>query len=79
MMSGPTARRSDGADELAVDGVGKGEGRGGCTDGEDAGLQAGVEEGLYGVVGDGEALRLDEGAGLGGDVVELGLEAGRHL
>ncbi len=79
-----------GVDEAGVSGgsVGKGgcggvwkvEGGGVGSDGEDAVFDAGEEEGLDGVVGDGETAGLDEGAGLGGDVVELGLEVGgvRH-
>ena len=70
-----------GTDELAVDGVGKREGRGRRTDGQDAVFDAGGEEFVHGGIGDGEAIGLDERAGLGGDVVELGLEIGevRHL
>ncbi len=39
------------------------------------------EEGLHGFIRDGQTAGLDQGAGLGGDVVELGLEVGRvrHL
>jgi len=70
-----------GFDELATDGVGKLEGRGGGADGEDVVFDAGGEEVADGAVGDGEALGLDESAGLGGDVVEFGLEISgvRHL
>ncbi len=76
---GADGKEVGGVDELAVDGVGKVEGGGGGADGEDAGLDVGGEEVLDGVVCDGEALGLDESAGLGGDVIELGLKAGRHL
>ena len=53
----------------------------GGADGEDAVFDAGGEEVVDGGVGDGEAVGLDEGARLGGDVVEFGLEVGgvRHL
>ena len=57
--------------------VGKIEGWGSGADGEDLLFDPGEEEGLDGVVGDGETAGLDEGARLGGDVVELGLEVGR--
>ena len=64
-------------------GRGVGEVKGGCGGayGKDAIFDAGEEEGLYGFVGDGETAGLDQGAGLGGDVVEFGLEVGgvRHL
>ena len=62
-------------------GVGEIEGGGGGADGEDAVFDTGEEEGLNGFVGDGETAGLDQGAGLRGDVVELGLEVGgvRHL
>lgn len=70
-----------GFDELATDGVREFEGRGGRADGEDVVFDAGGEEVANGAVGDGEALGLDESAGLGGDVVEFGLEISgvRHL
>lgn len=70
-----------GTDELAIDGVGKREGRGRRTDGQDTVFDARGEEFVHGGIGDGEAVRLDERAGLCGDVVELGLEIGevRHL
>ena len=78
-----------GVDELAVErdggveggggGVGEIEGRSGGADGEDAVLDAGGEEVVNGGVGDGETVRLDERAGLRGDVVEPGLEIGRVL
>jgi len=61
-------------------GVGEIEGGGGGADGENAVFDAGEEEVVDRVVGDGEAAGLDEGAGAGGDVVEPGLEVGgvRH-
>ena len=75
-----------GVDELAVEryggvesgggGVGEIEGRSGGPDGEDAVFDAGDEEVMNGGIGDGEAVGLDERAGLGGDVVEPGLEIG---
>jgi len=62
-------------------GIGEIEGGGGGAEGEDAVFDAGEEEVVDGVVGDGEAGGLDEGAGPGGDVVEPGLEVRgvRHL
>ena len=68
------AEEVGGVDELAVNGVGQSEGGGGGADREDMVFDAGGEEIADGSVGDGEALGLNEGAGLGGDVVELGLE-----
>jgi len=61
-------------------GVGEIEGGGGGADGEDAVFDAGEEEVLHRVVGDGETAGLNQGAGPGGDVVEPGLEVGcvRH-
>jgi hypothetical protein len=76
---GADGEQVGGADELAVDGVGKREGRGRGADGEDAVFDAGGEQFVDGCVGDGETLGLDESAGLRGDAVELGLEIGvRH-
>ncbi len=77
---GADAEEIGGADEFAADGVGEREGGGRGSDGEDAVFDAGGEELVDGVVGDGEAVGLDEGASLGGDVVEPGLEIGgvRH-
>jgi hypothetical protein len=48
----------------------------GCAgaDGEDAVFTSGAEELFDGALADGEALGLDQGAGLGGDLVELVLE-----
>ncbi len=66
------------ADEFAGGGVRQGEAGGGGADGQDAVFDAGGEEVVDGVVGNGEPLGLHERAGLGGDVVELGLER-RHL
>jgi len=70
-----------GVGERGGRGVGEIEAGSGGADGEDAVFDAGEEEGLDGFIGDGEAAGLDQGAGLGGDVVELGLEVGgmRHL
>ena len=69
-----------GVGERGGGGVGEIEGGGGGSDGEDAVFDAGEEEGLHGFIGDGKTTGLDERAGLGGDVVELGLEVGgvRH-
>ena len=73
--------RRGGVAEGGGRGVGEIEAGGGGADGEDAVFDAGGEEVLHGGVGDGEAAGLDQGAGLSGDVVELGLEVGgvRHL
>jgi len=85
------AEEVGGVDQLGVGGGGVGERRGrgvgeveggsGGADGEDAIFDAGEEESLHGVICDGETAGLDQGAGLGGDVVELGLEVRRmrHL
>ena len=61
-------------------GVGQIEGWGGSADGKDMVFDAGEEEGLHGLIGDGQAAGLNERASLRGDVVELGLEVGgmRH-
>jgi hypothetical protein len=65
-----------GANDFAGE-VGQGEGGGLGSGGEDAVLDAGSEELLDRAFTDGEALRLDQVTGLGGDVVELVLEV-RH-
>jgi hypothetical protein len=59
-----------GADDFAGE-IGQGEGGGSGTGGEDAVLYTRAEELFDGALADSEALGLDEGAGLGGDVVEL--------
>jgi hypothetical protein len=61
-------------------GVGEVEGGGEGAEGEDAVFDACEEEGLHCLIRDGKTAGLDQGAGLGGDVVELGLEVGgmRH-
>jgi hypothetical protein len=64
-----------GADGLLGDGVLQREGWSGGADREDTVFDAGGKELLDGGVGDGEALWLDELAGLRGDVVKLGLES----
>ena len=46
------------------------------ADGEDAVLDAGAKQFFDGALADSEALRLDQGAGLGGDLVELVLKVG---
>ena len=61
-----------GTDELAA-GVFEGEGGGWSADGEDRVFDAGGEQVVDCVVGDGEAFGLDEFAGLRGDGVETGL------
>ena len=60
-----------GADWLAGDGVLEGEGRGLCAGFEDAVFDAGGQEFGGGLLGDGEALGLDQLTGVGGDGVEL--------
>ena len=50
--------------------------RGRGADGEDAVFDAGGEELFDGALADGEALRLHEVAGVGGDLVELVLKCG---
>ena len=65
-----------GADDFPGE-VRQGEDGGLGSDGEDAVLDAGGEKLLRGAFADGEALGLDEAAGLGGDLVELFLKV-RH-
>ena len=73
---GPEGEQVGGADDFAGE-VGQGEAGGLSSDGEDAVFDAGSEELLDGALTDGEALRLNQVAGLGGDFVELVLEV-RH-
>ena len=63
-----------GADDFFGEGVLESEVRSRGTYGEDEGFDAGGEEVVDGVVGDGETLGLDELAGVGRDGVELVLE-----
>ena len=56
--------------------VGQGEAGCGGADGEQAIFDAGAEELFDGALTDGEAVWLDQGAGLGGDLVELVLKVG---
>ena len=72
---GTEGEQISGADSAAGE-VGQGER--GCVgaNGEDAVFTSGAEELFDGAFADGEALGLDQGAGLGGNLVELVLKVG---
>jgi len=75
---GPKCEQIGGADEFAGR-VLEGELGGGCADGEDIFFDAGLEELCDSALTHGEALGLNEGAGVGGDLVELVLKCGHCL
>jgi hypothetical protein len=62
-----------GADDFPRE-VGQGKRGRGCAGGEDTVFDAGAEKLVDRALADGEALGLDQGAGLGGDFVELVLQ-----
>ena len=70
---GAEGEQIGGADGSAGE-IGQGEGGRGGSDGEDAVLASGAEEFFDGALADGETLGLDQGTGLGGDLVELVLK-----